>query len=341
MSIFFLLKLMSIAFINLHTLSLSSFSKEPQISNHMNVLDKNLSINNLKKISNEKELDFFLKNLPKQDKKNLRFLFESFYFADFAYTLFGDKPISFTTFYVISFFDNHKKISLLHFSDSYNKAFNPNNMKFKKCWATWKKYEHLFSKANFIFLEENNPLNSKTKIIFFINKKAFIKTFKCYKNEIQKVTKNYPDPEFILNKSLKNRKLFKDFFHKHEGLLGIFLGYGKNNALNYCEREKLYTLLEKKPSLEVKNKLLNLNQKLLPFAKKDREEIENLILENNFSAGHAKLLLQYIQLPLFEADPNDEETKILEQKYKEIRKLVIESYKDKNFLKTTLEKLIY
>lgn len=132
-----------------------------------------------------------------------------------------------------------------------------------------------------------------------------------YANNIGEQLQNIPkrDQEIL-------EDIFNDVLNKHNGLLGLLFGYGKNNSLKF---QKEYRT--KKMNALFKNKTYIRSKKLKAF----HEQSRNLYL---------------IDLPRFAADLDYSESKDLYKSYEKTRIYLTKAYKKRNFLKITLEKFI-
>lgn len=163
--------------------------------------------------------------IEEQDFKYFNdFIKRHFYRDNFAYTLFGDKPLSLEAFALVEPVSVINPISL-HF----------NSISVKR-WETWKKYATYFPMKNYLLFEQHGKDNQK--FIFFINKQAFVS---CVRNH-QAIF----DEE--LGKKVEGEQLLLDFAEgktplwKNQLLLGILLGYGECNARLFAERAKIEEL---------------------------------------------------------------------------------------------------
>ena len=208
------------------------------------------------------------------DRQEIVSLPEYLFTEGFAYSLFGEKPITLSCYYIFKFYDkNNKKFyPFYQIAYSFYNAYYPKNIKLKNSWDTWKKYKSLFSNSNFIFLEEPNS-NSMTMNIIIINKKAFIETLNINKDTFEKVLKIPIDPKKILDQIINGKMLCRDIIKNHEALLGILLGYGNKNSWDFYERKQILKKINLSKTDE--EMLKNINEKFLLFAAKDNDEIRD------------------------------------------------------------------
>lgn len=163
--------------------------------------------------------------IEEQDFKYFNdFIKHHFYRDNFAYTLFGDKPLSLGAFALV------EPVSVI------NPLFLHFNSISLKRWETWKKYAKYFPMRNYLLFEQDGGDNRK--FIFFINKLAFVS---CVKNHQAIFDKE-------LGKKVEGEQLLLDFAEgktplwKNQLLLGILLGYGECNARLFAERAKIEEL---------------------------------------------------------------------------------------------------
>lgn len=229
-------------------------------------------------------------HLTNSDRKILQTTFNNLiFFSSFGFTLFGDKPVSF------------------EFSSS-----------LENFWAIWEKNKHLFSVKKYILTKfyHDNYCG-----VLIGNKCAIEKTFENNKESFRKVF-DYPITSQTIIEALESGsgKEFEILF-SHDALLGILLGYGKENAWNFQKRKLLKT--EKNIS---KNQLHFLNEKLQAFQKP-------ILFWERYIRNSTCLL------PQFAADLTSEETKDLKKKYQLQRTLIEERYRQGDSLSVTLQQL--
>jgi hypothetical protein len=181
--------------------------------------------------SSLKNKDFLsvLSNIPRQDRKRLDYFFRKLVATDsFGYVLLGDKPVALSSFRRKFFYSDQGK-KWINWA-----AFLPSNLRMKKGYETWQKYSPLFPLKNYIIKIEKNPWVAGVDFLFMINKKAFVHTLKEHRADFERVLDEKVDPEAWL-KRIKEKDLLGTVLHSHEGLLGILLGYGCQNAWIFNE----------------------------------------------------------------------------------------------------------
>lgn len=283
--------------------------------------------------------------LSDNEKESLDFFFRAAFDDEFAYVLFGNKPIAICGFNKINIWENHKIKPLYMIARSIYEAYKPYNQKIKKGWNTWKKRRKYFNSCNFIIKSEPNPSNDDYEYILIINKSLFLKTTDNFYEDFYRILGKTFDAQEMLRQCEKGANLLADLLRGHSALIGILLGYGRENAWNYYEREQLEKLIAQSSNNTEENrqKLADLNSKLMIFSQEDRETLDNFfssILQNeNRIEKYLAALPNLLSLPQFCANPESAETKQLKVIYSQDRKNIIKLYENKDFLKTTLERL--
>lgn len=226
--------------------------------------------------------------LTKSDRKILQETFSQLVlWSSFGHTLFGDKPISFEL-----------RPSLENF------------------WIVWKKNEQLFPVKNYIFTH----FKYHDYFGVLIGNKRVLKTV-IEENEgsFQRVFDSAITSSLIIE-ALENGsgKIFDTLF-SHDALLGILLGYGKENAWNFYERQ-------------IRTKEGKLDQ--LPFLNSKLQAFHKPLLFWEVYVKKSKSLL-----PQFAADLSSQETKDLKKKYQIQNNHIEKRYRGEDSLRVTLQQL--
>lgn len=272
-----------------------------------------------KKIIKSKNLTIteILKEIPSKDRKSLEFFFKNFVVKDFfGYVLKGKKPMCFSNFYNFSF-DHSKKSSWLYFL--------PQNYKIKKGFDLWGKYKHLFPMKNYIIKNEPNPWYSKNELILFINKKRFVQIIENNIEIFQTILQKKIVPTDLLGE-IEDNLLLKNILQGNEVLIGIVLGYGKDNA-------KIFDLKTKDPNYKNQN---------FKYVWDDNDLNKNILMKmgimDAFSTRSSQQL-ENILLPSFIADLSSKETTELKNTYLIDRQTILDFYSTGDFLEKTLKTL--
>lgn len=234
--------------------------------------------------------------LPRKDAKRLEYLFRELIIYDSAaYTLLGNKPISFACFTRPQF--------EWDFSYLWH-TFLPSNLKKYRAWKTCQKYEHLFNRGDILIWSEPSPWIKNGELIVIANKKQINRVIDENREDFASL--NCQDPKALVSKILRS----------HEGLLGILLGYGKINAMLFHEHN--HTLLKPVFSYEI-SQLFNVKKAAINFALGWPDIEMNKVL----------------MFPNFMANIDAEETKKIKADYLTTREKILNYYENKNFLEAT------
>lgn len=250
------------------------------------------------------EINFMGKNratqsmtLPRKDKKRLEYFFRNTVLHnDYGYTLLGEKPVSLAVY--------QRFPSAFNWIHIYS-ALLPQNIKMRLGWNTWKKYEHQFKLTHFMLWEEESPWIENGVVILLANREILSKTYERFKDDFHRlgtyVDLSQVDSNPLLKKQLKS----------HEALIGIILGYGRENAWLFHsssqqQKRELPPLWEQ----EIKEGLLNQFQ--------------------------GKTIAEQLGYPQFIAHLTSDETKMLKEDYRQVREMILQTYEGKDFLETTL-----
>lgn len=248
-------------------------------------------------------------SLSVEDKKRL-FSFMRMLFAEdsFAYTLLGSKPVSWSCYKNPLPFTN---VSM--FRDSLKKYHRT----LRLGWKTWSKYRHLFPAAN--FWAESPKSDPMYVSILIVNEERFNHIVNNYKQDFQNVLNRQIADGLQLLKEAKNSSLMNEVLEGHQALLGIVLGYGRDNSWEFLKG------IEKREPLRCVWDEINAPKHVGIRTRLGATDIEGcLALES---------------CPSFAGNPGSEESLMLKKDYLLTKQKVINYYKDKDFLEATLSLL--
>ncbi|CDZ81080.1 hypothetical protein BN1013_01608 [Candidatus Rubidus massiliensis] len=229
------------------------------------------------------------------DAVKLEKLFFSLIEGDnFGYTLFGDKPVSLGGAFVITPWQNF--IELGQTSEL-----------FWDCWKCWEKYKKNLKFTNYMFVIEEDIINSDqsylVKSIYFINKKELKKTIINHLDFFETILQKKIDPDIFIADIEKGKNSFSESINNNQALLGLCLGYGKQNSI-------LFT-------------------------------IKDFILkEDALGYFYIPKRLRRISSLGFRADLDSAETKLLIKKYEKWQGNLSEIYANGNFFEVSLKQLL-
>lgn len=257
--------------------------------------------------------------MSKSEKESLEKLFYTLFNGEhFIYTLFGDKPMSFTD-YSTKLFDVDDVLS-------------HHELRFQNRWKVWKKYKYLFPMKHYLLIE--SLPNSKGDVnIYFINRQCFIDKVDEHLELFQNALGAHITGALLLEKIEENPQLLS-FISNHQILLGILLGYGKHNAQLFDQRNKLSPFVYRKEFPKIPTKIPHPSKGFSSL--KDEFNSYFSVLTLFGDPHYSPLLIQSIH---FVADHTHPETMALQQKYRKMRSEISAIYAKGNFLETTLSKL--
>lgn len=281
-----------------------------------------------------KKIDELLALMPKKDREYLDFFFQTLVRKYcLGYVLIGEKPVSLGVITTkmnpfICLWETEKITSEFQpttfqkFCWYFQQAVSSERRKLKKAYNVWEKYKKYFPISHFTFsYEKKNHCGADYLTIIVLNNEKFAQVINERKSDFESILGREVIGETMLEE-VKSKKLFSDIFENHDGLIGIVLGYGRNNSLLFYQKYRLFSGEERQKFCEKNH--LSLGNEELGFA----------WTEDEFMA-----LSQKFDLPMFRADPLSTETQNLRKKYLEAKKLLEEQYRGKDFLETTLKLL--
>ncbi|WP_228840682.1 hypothetical protein [Candidatus Protochlamydia phocaeensis] len=161
-----------------------------------------------------------------------------------GYTLCGDKPCSIEAYPKLSRMPSRYSVKIFFKYYGYSTLIQG--------WDIWSKYAKYFPSRNFVFrhVPEYNTL-------VLINKKATRKIIEENLDLFQRYAKRNIVVDEVLQEICSPKDKNKDYLIKqHITLLGILLGYGRNNALAFTQKSYIQNL--KKFDIDNSHQSLNL-----------------------------------------------------------------------------------
>jgi hypothetical protein len=163
--------------------------------------------------------------IPIEDKEKLQDLMQKLFAEDsFAYTILGNKPVSWGTY--------HNPFPFSSWENFFN-SFSDYNYTFRKEWKTWEKYSHLFS-STLLWVESPKCYPGSVSILL-VNEKQFNIIVDNNKKDFEEVLQRKVINGSQLLKEAKNGSLMEDVLKGHQALIGIVLGYGRDNSWQFLE----------------------------------------------------------------------------------------------------------
>ena len=250
-------------------------------------------------------VDAQLQKIPVQDRAVLELFFSNMVLSEyFGYVLFGGKPIAAAGF--DTEFAPEETFSETALRES----------QIQLGWQTWEKYARFFPSEKFVLRLSKSPIVDSYKWIVLINKET---TLECVKNNLEIfkfILGDETTPESVLQGLITTEDIFKDVLDRQDGLLGMLFGYGKSNSIKFQQRHR--SIVRSAP---FKDRFFHKPTKLTAFNKQDR----NLV---------------FVDLPRFAVDFKHPESRALYRSYSSVQVQLSKIYREKQFLKPTLEKFI-
>ena len=226
---------------------------------------------------------------------------------NFAYTLLGSKPISWASYHAPFPFVNWS--ILLDSQKKHSRTIYLG-------WQTWEKYRHLFPLATFFL--ESPKCYPGSRSILLINKEKLNSVVQENKKDFETVLQREVEDGFQLLKEAKNASLMNDILEGHQALLGIVLGYGRENSWKFLEKSK-----KREP---------------LGWVWNETEYWNNQEDTHQYSSS-IEYSLSNDSCPSFAGVSTSEESLALKNEYLKTKQKVLNYYKDKDFLEGTLSLL--
>jgi hypothetical protein len=186
-------------------------------------------------------------------------------------------------------------------------------------WEAWSKYRHLF--PSIVFFTESSTRHPGWVSILIVNEERFNHVVNNNKQDFQDVLHREIIDGFQLLKEAKNRSLMSEILEGHQALMGIVLGYGRDNSWEFLER------------------IENGDYPLGCIWDEVNEQREPGEIRIRPGAPDLEGCIALESCPSFSGNPGSEESLALKRDYLETKERVIKYYKGKDFLEATLSLL--
>lgn len=246
--------------------------------------------------------------IPVEDKEKLQDLMQKLFAEDsFAYTILGNKPVSWGIY--------HNPLPFSSWEDFFN-SFSDYNCTLRNGWKTWEKYSHLFP-STLLWIESAKCYPGSISILL-VNEEQFNIIVDNNKKDFEEVLQRKVINGSQLLKEAKSRSLIHDVLKGHQALIGTVLGYGRDNSWQFLE-------------VSCKNRR--------PIGWVWGEEEFSFPDELPKEVSLTDFYLSHCSCPSFAGDPNTAESLELKKEYLLIKKKVMDYYNNKDFLEATLSLL--
>ncbi len=294
-----------------------------------------------KKPSLETTGSSILQTIPEKDYQQLDAFFQVLIRDDFAYTLFGRKPIS--------VFDYTSKPIL--FTLYHPKTF----LILERGWETWQRYCAYFPSNQFV-LKKFITDDDFVREIFLIHKSHTLQAIENHLATFQSILGCSIDPKQFLERLCDPNEDIIETLQGHANLLGILFGYGEVNAMNFERETDICEYLSEKMTppfssyqeikalspdslmfVNASDRKMNLPKPCLPSPQYSSlaEELNDICSQRTIFELNDQILSK-ITGPAFASRKEDLETETLRKHYRTTMKRLRKVYREKPFLEVTL-----
>ncbi len=254
-------------------------------------------------------------SLSPQEHKSLSDFFSTLLFQEAgAYTLFGNKPMTFTTLLDEPHEDKEE------FLKQSPHPIICNELNFEENWDVWERVKNQFHASRFILCKRASPAFSTQKSsVFLVNIAATVAVLKKHYPLFREAASSNFDPLKVVFEIENNDSSFwKKVLARHD-LMGILLGFGEQNAWLFEESRKCEETASCSRSKKEREFLLSLSQ---------QTPCSNSLVEFDLN----------LPLPSFICFA-EEQSRALIKEYEKDRKKIKEAYKGKDLVDVTLKRL--
>jgi hypothetical protein len=263
--------------------------------------------------------------ISEEDKLAIEPLLKDLVFHNhFGYALIGAKPVA-----VASYFSQEPFANMVFIRKSHV-------LNFECSWNVLEKYQSKLNSRNFLFLKEKSsvPLgNRDIYVVVIINKSLFLRTVEQHLGLFKKTLGNWVTPVRLLYKISEAKTSLFEVLGCDEGLYGILLGYGRNNALAFKRNLELARAVDPLFREIAYPFTLHLTSPSLHFCSLEEEYMD---FQKQLSLFNLHFPLSSFEPPSFEALREDDETVHLRQKYRAAHRTLVDMYGKEDFLRVTL-----
>ncbi len=264
-----------------------------------------------------------------KDQLFIKFFFEQIFKCEpFAYTLYFDKPISFTNIISRDIF-SYSRLEDINIVEYTNNIFNFDSlpsMFYNNAWMLLEKYQERFNLKKYRFVKRK--FGGEYNVLF-INRYAFRKIVNQHLKLFQTIIDQEVTADSLLDKIESSDIDMKELLKENHILLGILLGYGEYNSTLFQKREHLESA-----SLNL-NFILSSNEHRQIIQREIEKIWDTLQLRNDYYAS----VIAMPNLISFVADRNHFESISLEKKYQEQSRIINQILNSDDWFEKILDQL--
>lgn len=268
-----------------------------------------------------------LHSISALERKELEVFFRNLFYYDlFAYTLYGDKPMSISDYSLMDPSQQEllKILPLDQCCEEIMLEYSEPAKYLQQRWQLWKKYSHHLKIEKYVLIEKS--ILSRPRLLL-INKDAFIQVV----NENLDLFRDVFGPNFIaanlLDRITHENTDLREILHDHQGLLGILLGFGRHNSMLFYEKDKI-------------QKQLKMHKLNLKKAWRLQKKLETIQIHMTHFHPHDVYRIASTNRVQFFADPYHHETILLRNKYDELNKKILEISAKEDWFEQTIKQLL-
>ena len=255
----------------------------------------------------------FAISMPYADKRRLESFFRYHCLVEnWIYTLAGAKPVTFSCI--------HKPFTseLFFWYDPLTWVSWYEGEARTREWKTWRRYQHYFLKSRFHIFESCDPQWKNSIALVLVDSYQLDRALREWKQDFQRILqKDRIDANELLLEA-QTRPFLSEVLKNHDALIGIILGFGRENAWAF----------------------FNNDHKKAPLSSVWGEELmQEMLTKQNGKGIFDPWDLDHLYFPGFGADLSSDETIRLKRIYQETRNQIVRYYSGRDFLEATLSLL--
>lgn len=131
-------------------------------------------------------------------------------------------------------------------------SFSPS----KRGFEVWQKYQHLFPSKSHSIIKIESCFLKNMSAVFLIHKKRLLNVLNEHFIDFQKKFPQFESPNSLLQNMMTDPTILQKICSKYDLLLGIILGFGKENAALFERKMKIEQFLFPQKFHSLKLKLL-------------------------------------------------------------------------------------
>jgi hypothetical protein len=184
-------------------------------------------------VSKKQDVARKLRSIPAEERVFLEAFFRDLIsMDDGSYVLFGSKPASLMPYAEWEKRDLEFNFRFLSVTD-----FSPE----KKGFEIWQKYQHLFPSKTYVLVKSR--FSEYMAALFLIHKQRLFGVLSEHFTDFQEIFPQFGSAKHLLHAMLDDPSILQQICQEHDLLLGIILGFGKENARLFERKMKIAAFL--------------------------------------------------------------------------------------------------